>query len=307
MNYLQRLLIYNSMYVIGFIIMLILNISKHNTYRISRARGVIYSIITFVYGYLGAMLIGDLYNAVASLKGIETEVRVDMIGAVVFMLLWIPTVYIEKKFIKIKNRKKKTESPGQAEISPVSFRDTLDFIAPGAFLVLACIKFGCCFMGCCYGIECDWGVYSWVKHTKLFPVQIFEFISICVILVIAYYIKQTKFFRRGMAGPLTAGMYIFTRFCWEFLRYNTPELQHFFLGMTIWQIMCVIVFIIVFVWVTVLYITQPSQPMPKGYLFAKNEAKKVNNAGKKASASKSNKKNDKTKSGKKNSAARKRS
>lgn len=266
----EGILIYNMMYAVGFILMIILNLCKYKVYNISRLRAVVCSVITFVYGYLGALFIGALYNAITALKGLHTLINMDMIGAVLFMLLWIPTIHIEKCFLKYIAHKKNGE---HKDIKPVSFRDTFDFIAPGAFIILACIKIGCYYQGCCYGVECSWGVYSWKTGTKLFPIQLFEAATIFIILIISYFIKQTKFYRRGMAGPLAAAMYIFARFCWEFLRYYTPEMRHFFLGLSLWQIFCVIIFIVVAVWVIVLYKTQPSEPMPKNYLFAKNGKK----------------------------------
>ena len=260
------LFMYGAMYYVGFFLMIILNVFLYyKVFNITRLRAIIYSVITFAFGYLGATLIGDLYNVMTAIKGIDTKIGVDMIGAVLFELLWIPTVYAEKYFLK---RKSKADDENK-KIKTVSFRDTFDFITPGAFIVLACIKLGCCFSGCCYGIECSWGVYSWITGTTLFPIQIFEFATICLILIAMYFVKQTKFYRRGMAGPLTAAMYMFARFCWEFLRYYDPEMRHFFLGLSLWQIFCLVIFIVVVVWVIVLYKTQPSEPMPKNYLFAK--------------------------------------
>lgn len=274
-------IIYQAMYYVGFILMLILNMFRYyKVFNISRLRAFAYTVITFGYGYLGAMLIGDLYNAIASLKGLYPLINMDMIGAILFQLLWIPTVHIEKYFRKRKIKPNRNIDAKRPQIKTISFRDTFDFIAPGAFIVLACIKFGCNFSGCCFGVECDWGIYSRKLGTTIFPIQIFEFATICIIIIATYFIQQTKFYRRGMFGPLAAAMYAFARFCWEFLRFYTPEMRHFFLGLSLWQLFCIVIFIIVFVWVIVLYKTQPSEPMPKNYLFAKSGKKDINRKGK---------------------------
>ena len=270
--------IYHAMYAVGFILMLLFNVLiYYKIFNLSRLRAFVYSLITFAYGYLGAACIGVLYNAIAALKDLVGNIRMDMIGAILFQLLWIPTVHAIKYFKKSKAKHNWNIDSKKQNIETISFRDTFDFIVPGAFIVLACIKFGCFFSGCCFGIECDWGVFSPKIYTTVFPIQIFEFATICLILIAMYFIKQTKFYRRGMAGPLTVALYVFARFCWEFLRYYEPEMRHFFLGLSLWQIFCVIFFVVVVVWIIVLYKTQPSEPMPKNYLFAKGGKNKVDN------------------------------
>ena len=258
------------MYAVGLVLMILFNVFiNYKAYKISRLRALVYSLITFAYGYLGAMFIGFLYNTIASLKDLNAFIWVDMIGAVLFQLLWIPTVYAINYFLKLKSKRLPYINGKRVIPKTVSFRDTFDFIVPGAFIVLACIKFGCNFSGCCYGIECSWGVHSLIMGTTVFPIQLFEFATICFIIIATYFIQQTKFYRRGMSGPFAATLYMFARFCWEFLRYYRPEMRHFFLGLSLWQLMCLVIFVIVFVWTIGLYITQPSEPKPKNYLFAK--------------------------------------
>lgn len=278
-----KVITYRLTYITGFILMFLFNVLiYHKVFNISRLRAAVRSVVTFAYGYLGAMLISDLYNAVASLKGLEPQINMDMIGAILFQLLWIPTVHCEKYILKLRSKATLKKHGNEVKIKTVSFRDTFDFIVPGAFIVLACIKIGCCFAGCCYGIECSWGFHASLKGTPvtLFPIQIFEFVTICLVIILSYLIKQTQFYRRGMAGPLTVAMYTFARFCWEFLRGYTPEMRHFFLGLSLWQIFCLIILIVVVAWIIVLYKTQPSEPKPKGYLFAKYDKKTVNSKGK---------------------------
>lgn len=275
------LLIYNLMYPLGFILMMIFNLFiYYKVFNISRLRAAIYSVIDFAFSMLGLVLIGDLYNAVTAIKGFTTRIDKDMIGSVIFQLLWIPTAYAVNYFLERKRKAMPYINGKRVEIKYVSFHDILDFIVPGAFMLAATIKIGCFFSGCCYGIECSWGVKAYGTDITLFPIQIFESATIWLILIAMYFIKQTKFFRRGMAGPLTVAMYAFARFCWEFLRGYTPEMRHFFLGLSLWQIFCLVILVVVVPWTIVLYKTQPSEPMPKNYLFAKSGKKNVNSKGK---------------------------
>lgn len=265
----RGLIIYDSMYVVGFILMMIVTVYKCNIYNITRVRAAVYTVFSGAYGLLGLLVLGDIYNAIATIKVSNPQVRVDMLGGVVFELLLIPiTVCVENYFRKRKIKPNWNIDAKRQKIKTVSVRDTLDLITPGLIILSACGKIGCHFAGCCYGIESSWGIH-FPDGSILFPVQLFEAATMCIILVINYYIKQTKFFRRGMSTPLVAAMYLFARFFWEFLRYYIPEMRHFFLGLSLWQIFCVIMFIITVAWVIVLYKTQPSEPKPKNYLFAK--------------------------------------
>ena len=267
--------LYYTMYAVGFILMMIFNLFiYYRVFHITRLRAAVYSLTAFAFAMLGLVVIGDLYNAICALKGLPPQVDKDMIGSVVFELLWIPAVYAVKYFLKLKNKKMPYINGKRVPIKTISFRDTFDFIVPGAFMMASAIKIGCFFSGCCFGIECDWGVISPKIFKTVFPIQLFESATIWLIIIVCYFIKQTKFYRRGMAAPLTAAMYIFARFCWEFLRYYDPEMRHFFLGLSLWQIFCLIVLIVLVVWLIVLYKTQPSEPMPKNYLFAKNTTNK---------------------------------
>lgn len=264
--------IYHTMYGVGLVLMTLFNVLiNYKIFNYSRLRAFVYSIFTFGYGYLMAMVIGYIFNFLTDLKGVDTSyiIRLDMIGTILFVIFLIPTAFAEKYFYKLKNKRLPYINGKRVPLKVVSVSDTLDFVIPGGFIFLSCIKIGCSISGCCFGIECSWGVYSRRIGATVFPIQICEAATIWLIIIALYFIQQTKFYRRGMAAPLGGGMYIFARFCWEFLRYYTPEMRHFFLGLSLWQIFCVIIFIVVVVWAIGLYVIQPSEPMPKNYLFAK--------------------------------------
>ena len=292
-NMITRILIYYATYAVGFILMLLLSLFRCGVYGSSRARAAVYSVITFLSGFAGARIIGAVYNFLFSLKGIETDVKVDVLGAVIFTSLFLLiAVYTEKFFV---NRRQKQAAQGGtdtiAPIRSVSFRDTMDMMIPGSFLVFACIKFGCHIRGCCYGVEWSWGIRFPERDITLFPVQLFECATLCLIVLICILFQQTNVFRRGMTGPFAANLYGAARFFWEFFRYNTPEMRHFLFGMTQWQHFSILVIVVSAVWLTVLYKTQPAEPLPKGGLLMKAEKKPVGGKRKTGKAAVKNSKN----------------
>ena len=263
-----RMLIYYTTYAVGFILMLLLSLLRCGVYGSSRARAAVYSFITFLSGFAGALIIGTVYNFLFSLKGIETDVKVDVLGAVIFTALFLlAAVTVEKRYLRRKAGKaSQRETEGAAPVRTVSFRDTMDMMIPGSFLVFACIKFGCHIRGCCCGVEWSWGIYFPERDITLFPVQLFECATLCLIVLTCILFQQTKVFRRGMTGPFAANLYGVARFFWEFFRYNTPEMRRFLFGMTQWQLFSILVIVVSAVWLTVLYKTQPAEPLPKGLL-----------------------------------------
>lgn len=252
------------MYAVGFTIMMILNLFRHRDYSISTRRTVLYTLVTYVYGVSSAVAMGKIYSLICRAMGTMEGSNVAIFGAVTFCpLLLMATVTIEKAVNKAadnaRDAKKKRELGNRA---PVSMRSTVDLLTPGIFIILACAKFGCHFEGCCFGVRSDWGVYNGLAQGTVFPVQMFEFATMCVIIVLCFFLKRQVFYRRGMAYPMTAGIYSVARFFWEFKRYYSPEMRHVVFSLTFWQFCCVIVFAASVISVIVLYKTQPSEPLP---------------------------------------------
>lgn len=272
MQLLTRMLLYGASYAVGLILMVTVNVLRAPAYRISRKRAAVYSLITFFFGYFGAWLIGRIYHLVSGMIGGDSDITVDVIGAVIFTSpLVLAAVFAEKAFLKSK-RTADADGSSSAALKAVNFRDTLDLMITGAFFMFASIKIGCAFRGCCWGVECSWGFMSPYIHKTVFPIQVFEAATLLFIIIVCYYIKQTPFFRRGMAGPLNAFMYGAARFFWEFLRWYTPEMRHIALGLTLWQMLCILIVIVAGIWIFILYKTQPSEPLPKSKLYLKTES-----------------------------------
>ncbi len=255
---------YYAMYVVGFALMMLLNVFSYDRYRTTLTRAVFYTLLTYFYGVGGAMLMGRIYTAVSAARGASDTSKVAIFGAVVFTPLFLLlTVLAENLCYGFRPRKadkdqrgayKRTESP----------RDTLDLLAPGIFIILTCAKLGCSFEGCCFGVECSWGVHTgYHPGVTVFPVQLFEVATMCVVILLCRYIKRTRFYRRGMAFPLTAAFYTVARFGWEFKRYYAPEMRNILFGLTFWQLFCAGVFFASVISLCVLYRLYPAEPLPK--------------------------------------------
>lgn len=251
------------MFVLGFIFLIWYNYCFYHIYNISRKRALWYSL-TFMYGMLGANVMGRIYTAVCSANNIDDASRLAIFGAVLFApILILLTVLAEKWYINFginKAATKKTSAKNR-KIKTVSCRDTLDMLTPGLFITLAFGKIGCLYEGCCFGIECSWGIYSDKIDATVFPVQLFEAFTSILILIICYFIKRTRFYRRGMAYPLNALLYCISRFCFEFLRHYIPELRHLLFGLTLWQGLCILVIISSIISIIVLYKKEKSHPL----------------------------------------------
>lgn len=217
--------VYYAMYLVGFAIMMILNLRDHDRYHIGKKEAVLVTLVTYVAGVGGGMLMGKLYSAVSLALGGGTHSNIAIFGAVVF------TPILLCVFFRLLKR---------------DWRAILDMLTPGIFIVLLCAKFGCNFAGCCAGFVCDFGIYNPRVEATVFPVQAFETVTMIPIVIFGYYFtKKYKKFVKGMAYPVTAGIYCIARFLWEFARYYAPDdkMGDFFLGLTFWQLWCIFVLV----------------------------------------------------------------
>ncbi|MCQ2462596.1 MAG: prolipoprotein diacylglyceryl transferase, partial [Clostridia bacterium] len=188
-------------------------------------------LLTYIYGVSGALIIGKIFTDYMCSHGVYESTKVAIFGAVIFCPVFLlATVFIAEKLFGAKKS---------------SWRDDMDLIAPGVFIILTCAKFGCFINGCCKGIECSFGITYIGSDVKNFPIQIFEVCTMSLILIIAYfYTFRSGRFIRGTAYPFTAAVYSVSRFCWEYLRYYPDEeARHIIMGLTFWQFCCVLVFV----------------------------------------------------------------
>ena len=215
------------MYVVGFALMMVYSVKNRERYRVGKAAAVVLTLCTYVFGVVGALAMGKIYSAVSQKITGEGNSSVAIFGAVIFCPLLLLGAFGLQNLITGKKN---------------DFRRQMDLLTPGIFMILTCAKFGCLMDGCCYGVECEHGIYNPLAEMKVFPVQLFEVISMIGVLLLARRIEKSKRFVPGMKYPVTAILYCAVRFGWEFARYYPDErLRRLALGMTPWQLCCVAV------------------------------------------------------------------
>lgn len=223
---------YYAMYLVGFAIMMLVNLKTYKRYEISKKSAVVLTLITYFAGVYGAMVMGDMYSSIA-VKYSEGGSTVAIFGAVVFT----PLIMIAVSLFALK-----------------PWRNVIDMLAPGIFIILTCAKFGCFMAGCCPGRECSFGVYNPKLELTVFPSQLFESITMCFVVAFCFwYALKKKNCIKGSVYPVTAAVYSVTRFLWEYMRYYAnEEMRRVMLGVTFWQFWCVVVIIASVIWVIVL-------------------------------------------------------
>ena len=223
---------YYAMYLVGFAIMMLVNLKTYKKYEIDKKTAIIITLITYVAGVTGAFIMGDIYTAVVSKYG-DSYSNVAIFGAVVFTPLFMVAISL---------------------LANENWRKIMDLLAPGIFIILTCAKFGCFMAGCCPGKECSFGVYNPILQMKVFPSQLFECVTMCFVVAFCflYALKNKKCFS-GSVYPVTAAIYSVTRFCWEFMRYyENDEIRHIMFGLTFWQFWCLVTIVISIVWLILL-------------------------------------------------------
>lgn len=216
---------YYLMYIVGFAVMMVIDVKTCGSYGIKKKTAVGYTLYTYFAGVAGAMIMGSIYTAVSHAYGYSSGSRVAIFGAVIFTPLFLLIMLMFTKSDK---------------------RRVMDMLTPGIFIILACAKFGCFLYGCCPGFVCESGIYNPHLGKTVFPEQLLESLSMIVLIVLLQLIfKRTKRFVPGTAYPITAAAYSVFRFCWEEARYyEAEELSNIVFGLTFWQLWCIGVFIV---------------------------------------------------------------
>lgn len=223
---------YYGMYLVGFAIMMLINLKTYKRYDFKKSITVIITLITYIAGVTGAMIMGKGYTVLIERFDAGGS-SVAIFGAVVFTPIFMSII---------------------ALLFGQSWRKVMDMLAPGIFIILACAKFGCFMAGCCPGRECSFGVYNPELELTVFPSQLFESITMAVVVAFCFwYIFKCKKNTSGSVYPVTAAVYSVTRFCWEFMRYyKYEEMRHLVFGLTFWQFWCIVVIVASIGWIFLL-------------------------------------------------------
>ncbi len=223
---------YYGMYLVGFAIMMLVNLKTYRKYELTKKTAVVFTLITYAAGVYGASVMGNMYSSLIAKYG-GTNSSVAIFGAVVFTPIFMTVASL---------------------ISNKPWRKIMDLLAPGIFIILTCAKFGCFMAGCCVGRECSFGIYNPEYEVTLFPSQLFESITMCFVIAFCFwYGFRNKKFKSGSLYPVTAAVYSVTRFGWEFMRYYpNDEIRHIIFGLTFWQFWCLVTIVISVIWLLLL-------------------------------------------------------
>ncbi len=231
----------------GMLVVIILSFFICKKHGVSKLSTLLFILTGYTGGVYFAGLMGGLYTKVAAMYGGDGS-KQAIFGVVVGLPIFLIVA---------------------ALLTGHDWRSITDLFAPGAFLGLAFSKFGCFLSGCCPGIECKFGVYNNILDKVMFPSQLCE--SITMVFVVAFsfwYSLRYEKRVRGAAYPVTAMLYTFTRFCWEFLRYyDIDKMKHLLFGLSFWQIWCIIVFVASYFWLRLLKNPKLPEVEEKYYTF----------------------------------------
>lgn len=220
---------YWGMYAVGTFAMFLTSLFTYKKFRINSLQAYIFTVIAFFGDWLGAFIMGKVYELALASIGVTKPSSYAIYGAVFVM----PVVVMLF-----------------AVIAKQPWRKILDMVAMSELFARAFGKLGCLFIGCCAGVECNFGIYNFRHETTMFPSQIFEFITMLIIIVAGFcFAFRSKKYVPGSLYPLTALLYGGTRFFWEFTRYYTYEAERYLiLGMSLWQFCSLITVMLSIVW-----------------------------------------------------------
>ena len=123
-----------------------------------------------------------------------------------------------------------------------------DVYGPSCVVIQAIAHWGCAFMGCCYGIPDQNGIYNVVLKDNRFPVQIVEaLVAIVILMILLMRAKRKKYVADGTQFPWMLILFGTTRFALEFLRDN----QKLFLGISVLAIHCVVMVLVGIIWLII--------------------------------------------------------
>ena len=108
-----------------------------------------------------------------------------------------------------------------AKLLKEEWKTLCDLLAFGPIAVHGISHFGCIFVGCCHGYPADWGVYSTIYNTRLFPIQPIEALAAVLIIILLFIrAKKNNFVPTAETYPLMLVMFGYSRFIFEFFRDN---------------------------------------------------------------------------------------
>lgn len=191
-------LLYNILFVAGFVAIFIFNHFHCKHYHISRGKAQLMLVCTYLVSALWMFFQCWVENGFKGWGG----------NNIVRTFVWVPVVaLLFSKLFKVK------------------WFQACDLFAPCVPLIQAVSHWGCIFVGCCHGYPCSWGIINPAYNVKMFPIQPLEaIVALLVVITVCLYEKRHDYAVDGLAYPLMLMLFGYSRFLLEFLRNNSKLL-----------------------------------------------------------------------------------
>lgn len=232
------LTLYYASFAVGLLLAVLCGVRAGKKTGLSARDAAFNTVMGFLCGVLGAVLMAQLYNA--AMRAIAGEnafspSNVSLYGG----LLLIPLLML----LPVKKMR-------------AGYGTVLDVCAPGVYVLLGTAKLGCFAYGCCYGVPCEWGPVNRFTGAGAFPVQLLETaLSYCLAAALYRYVTKRRSGGRpvGAAYPLGLLLYGAARFGVQFLRDHEVAAEADLIGfMDFWQIVSCVAMVYGAIWLAVL-------------------------------------------------------
>ena len=179
--------------------------------------------LVFIFGIIGARLLYVIQNLEIYAKN-PLEIIMLQHGGLSWFGGLILSILVAVWYLKLKH---------------LAVFVILDLIAPFAALAQAIGRIGCLLNGCCFGKISEYGLYFPVHDAILIPIQLYSSLILLLIFVILRFL-QDRPHKSGQIFLTYLLLYSTKRFFVEFWRADNEII---FLGLTLFQVMSIAVFI----------------------------------------------------------------
>ena len=233
-----HLIVYYASFAVGLLLAVLCSVRAGKKTGLSARDAAQNTVMGFLCGVLGAVLMAQLYNAVLRAVAGESAFAPSNVSLYGGLLLIPPLMALPVR---------KTRA---------GYGTVTDACAPGVYVLLGTAKLGCFVYGCCYGVACEWGPVNRFSGERAFPVQLLETVlSYCLAAALYLYVTGRRSGRRlvGAAYPVGLILYGGMRFCVQFLRAHEVAAEADLIGfMDFWQIVSCVAMAYGAVWLAVL-------------------------------------------------------
>lgn len=186
--------IYSVCHGLGLLAMAVFNFCYSKKYGISKTKAMFFTVAVYAIAY-SWMLVHTWMETGFQKFGSRNIVR---------CFVYVPLIiYFVGKMVKL------------------PWKTLCDYFVPSICLTVGISRIGCVFAGCCRGYPSSWGLYNPKYDIIVFPVQIFEIITIFLIFAgLLWRSRKRNYQADGLQFPMMLVSFGATRFIWEFFRDN---------------------------------------------------------------------------------------